>query len=509
MANAARKLASGSALRFTNLVGAALVSVLIMPFVVRTLGDRMYGVWALVGTFIGYYGVLDLGLAKATSRYLAGALGSNDQEECNRVFNTGLRLYLGLGGLVLVGTTVGALLAPLFCKNPQDASLFAKLIVILGLNLSLQFPLRIFTGALEGHLRFDRTASLDLVTLALRTALIILVLKAGYGVVGLAWVIFVSWLPSLALTVYFTKRELPFLRCDFKSYWRKQTARMLFSYSFYSFVSQMADILRFQVDNLVVAGVVGLAAVTHYSVGGKLARTYMDIVLALLGVFISVFSRKEGARDYEGLRRTFLFASRLSVCLSSFVGFGMVVWGRPFIERWMGPSYLDGYTCLAALAPGIMVSLWQSPSVSLMYGVSKHKFLALSSSVEGVINLVLSIVLARKYGIVGVALGTTLPLLASKIFVQPVYVCRIAGIGYLDYLRRMGRTILSVMVALILPSLLTLKFAAPDYTMLGLVGTVSALAYAATLWRLEFSPGETNLLRQVIWPRLAVKRGSE
>jgi O-antigen/teichoic acid export membrane protein len=184
-------------------------------------------------------------------------------------------------------------------------------------------------------------------------------------------------------------------------------------------------------------------------------------------------------------------------------------WGRPFIERWMGPSYLDGYTCLAALVPGTMVALWQSPSVSLMYGVSKHKFLAFSSAIEGVVNLALSIVLARKYGIVGVALGTTFPLLASKIFVQPVYVCRIAGIEYQNYLRRIGRTILSVVVALILPLLLTVRFAVPDYKVLSLVGTVSALAYAATLWRLEFSPSETNLLWQVIWPRLAVKRGGE
>jgi len=66
-----------------------------------------------------------------------------------------------------------------------------------------------------------------------------------------------------------------------------------------------------------------------------------------------------------------------------------------------------------------------------------------------------------------------------------------------------------VIVALVLPSFLTVKFVAPDYKMLSLVRTLSVLAYAATLWRLEFSPGETNLLRQVIWPRLAVKRGDE
>ena len=70
--NTARKLARGSMLRFLNLVAATLVSILIMPFVVRMLGDRLYGLWTLVAALIGFYGVLDLGLSRATTRYLAG-----------------------------------------------------------------------------------------------------------------------------------------------------------------------------------------------------------------------------------------------------------------------------------------------------------------------------------------------------------------------------------------------------------------------------------------------------
>src|ERR1700746_3645028 len=106
--NTARKLARGSMLRFLNLVATTLVSILIMPFVVRMLGDRLYGLWTLVAALIGFYGVLDLGLSRATTRYLAGALGSGDEDECNRVFNTGLRLYLMLGALVLAAAALGA-----------------------------------------------------------------------------------------------------------------------------------------------------------------------------------------------------------------------------------------------------------------------------------------------------------------------------------------------------------------------------------------------------------------
>jgi O-antigen/teichoic acid export membrane protein len=226
----------------------------------------------------------------------------------------------------------------------------------------------------------------------------------------------------------------------------------------------------------------------------------------LLGAFVSVFSRKEGAKDYEGLRRTFLFATRLSICLSSFVGFGLLAWGRPFFARWMGPAYLDGYTCLMALVPGLLVALWQAPSGALMYGISRHRFLAFTSVIEGIVNLALSILLARRYGIVGVALGTSIPMLLSKIFVQPIYVCRVAQIPISEYLRRAGRTLGSVAIALIVPGLLTARFVAPDYKVLCLIGGLSLAAYAAVLGILEFNAVESNLLRQAIWPRLAAKR---
>ena len=85
-----RKLASGSVLRTVNLLATALVSILIMPFVVHAIGDRMYGAWTLVAAIIGYYGTLQIGLTPAINRYMARALGAQDHEECNRVFNTAL-----------------------------------------------------------------------------------------------------------------------------------------------------------------------------------------------------------------------------------------------------------------------------------------------------------------------------------------------------------------------------------------------------------------------------------
>lgn len=504
MSHHARKLISGSVTRVANTVATALVSLLIIPFVVHALGDRMYGIWTLVATFVGYYGLVELGLSQAITRYLARSLGSLNPEECNRVFNTSLRIYLVLGGVVLLATAVLAWIAPLFCKTAEDASLFWRVILILGVSLALQFPMKVYKGVLEAHLRFDLTAGLDLLTLVIRTVFVVAIISLGYKIVGLAWVTLLTSIPSMALSVYYTHKQLPFLHVNAK-YWGMETARTLFSYSAYSFIAHVAYIVRFRVDFLVVAAFLGLTAVTHYSIADKLMQYFIEFLTALLGVFPSLFSRLEGAQDFEGIKRTFFFGTKLAVSTTSFFTFGFIVWGRPFITRWMGPSYADAYPVLVVLTIGLTFFLWQTASISLLYGTSRHKVLAILNSIEAAANLVLSLVLVRRHGMVGVALGTTIPITINTLLLIPAYVCRISKIDYFEYLKTLSRTVAVALVAMVLPALLSLKLAAPDYKSLLLVGTLSTILYALPMWLFEFTSTETRTLRQAIWP-LAVEK---
>lgn len=500
-----RKLASGSALRMSVTVSTAIVQFLMMPFIVHSLGDVMFGLWTLVSTFVGYYGVLEFGLSRAVSRYSAAALGAGNHDECNRVFNTALRIFLTLSGAVLLITGVIAALARHLVKNPVDAPLFWRIILLLGISFAIMFPTRVFSGLLEASLRFDRTASIDLITLVVRTALIIIALLLGYKVVGLALATLIANIPSVLLYIRALRADLPFLRLDSK-YWGWLTAKSLFSYSAFSFISQLAEILRYRVDNVVVAAFVGstqlvaLAAVTHYRIGGALAQYFFDLMLAIGGVFPAVFSRLEGARDFEGIKRTFFFATKITICVSSFIGFGLIAWGKPFIARWMGPSYEDSYPVLVTLVLGCVFTSSQGPSVGLLYGTSRHKFLALVNSIEGVSNLVLSIILARIIGIEGVALGTLIPMTISKLIVQPYYVCHTANIRYLEYLRRSGKMVAVVLGSLLVPLLLAQKLAAPNYKILTMLGILSAALYALPLWRFGFDPRERGVLRKALWP---------
>ena len=502
-----RKLALGSGLRVLLLAGTAIVSFFLMPFVVHSLGDRMYGIWTLVATFIGYYGLLDLGFSSAVTRYLAAGIGAGDHEDCNRVFNTSLVLFSLLAVAVLLVTAVLAAAAPVLSRTAADADLFRKLILILGLNLAVAFPFRAIIGTLNAALRYDITAGLELLTLLIRSALIVAVLLAGHKILGMAWATLVAGIPSMLLYLRLTRRALPFLRLE-KQYWGRHTAHRLFSYSAYTFIGQVADLLRFQVDNLVVAGFVSVAMVTHYSIAGTLVAYFINLMTAATGVFSSVFSRQSGANDQEGLQRTLLFATKLSVCMSTFIAFGLIAWGKPFIARWMGTPYLDAYPPLLVLTLGAMLALWQSPSVGLLYGISRHKFFALFNSLEGVANLILSLVLVRSYGLVGVALGTFVPMAITKIFIQPAYVCRVGGIPYRKYMLELGRTVGLLAISLIAPAVLSAYYVRPEYTSLVAIGAASLVLYCIPVLMFEFTPSETRVLQDSLLPRLAARRSA-
>ena len=503
MSKTARMLTKGSSLRSLYYLSHVVVSFFMTPFVVYSLGDRLYGFWAFVGVLVGYYGLLDLGLAEAVQRYIPGAVATEDYKGCNRIFNTALPLFLALGFAVFLVTLLAYLLSPFLAGmtgNQEDAALFGKIILILGINMAIEFPLRLFLGVLASQLRYDIMSALQLLTLFLRTALVVIVLLSGYQLIALALVTVLASIPQKILTVYFAKKNLPQVQYDRKE-WDFATARTLFGYSLYILVAKLADILRFNIDFVVVSTFIGLSAVTHYSIGSILAGHFMFFISSTIVVLLPVFSRLHGREDHENIKRVFFFANKISVYLSSFIGFGLIFWGRPFIERWMGPSYLDAYPVLFLLVLGFIFAFWQNPSFDLLLGTTGYRFVAAINIIEGVSNLVLSLILVRRFGLIGVALGTLIPMAIIKLIVQPIYVSRFLTVRYFEFVGRISRAISVVALALLCPALISIIFAAPDYRALIALSLISFTLYLPVLWFYGFDHSEAEIIRGVIFPK--------
>jgi hypothetical protein len=84
---------------------------------------------------------------------------------------------------------------------------------------------------------------------------------------------------------------------------------------------------------------------------------------------------------------------------------------------------------------GYVVTLAQYPSNVLICALNRHQALGWWTLAEGIINLVLSVHWAKSYGLVGVAMGTTIPMVFTAVILQPWYVLRILKLPAWHYLR--------------------------------------------------------------------------
>ena len=491
------RLISGTVLQMGNMVASAIAAFFLMPFVVHHLGDRIYGFWSLSSSFIVYYGLLDLGLSTAVSQYISIAIARKDDSECRAVFNTAFRIQLMLGVAAFLATAVLVACTPWFCHNRADVSAFREVIAILGTSAALSFPVRVYGGVLYTQFRFDIQSWLAILGLVLRTGLVVCVIWAGHGLLALAWATLFATLPVSVLQIWYARRESSWARIDIGKIELKR-AKSLFSYSIYSFMTSIADMLRFQIDPLVISGLIGLAAVTHYRVASIFAQYFIQILVFSVGMLQPVFSRMHGAGDKAGLERVFFFGTKLSVGLSVFFCFALIGWGKPFLARWMGMRYEDAYLPLVVLSVSVLLDVCQKPQVDLLFATFNHRSYAYLNTAEGLLNLAFSVVLARPLGVLGVALGTLIGAFIIRVVVQPWWVCKVTGYHYAGYMRFLNKNLLYCSAIMGAAMAVVAWGLRPSYVLLISSAICATLLYAIGSWTLVFDEREREQFRAAL-----------
>lgn len=482
-----------SFIRMTQFVLGISLSFFMMPWLVRHLGDRMYGLWTLVGSVLGYYGLIDVGLSSAVVRFISRAVGQDDKDEIRRVFCTAFYLFLTLG-LMTAGLTFGiAAFVKALVRNADDVVLFRSLLIILGLNFAFDFPVRAFNAVFTSTIRDDLSVGLSMIKTLLSTFFVVWMIAHGHGIVAMAAVsVTFSVMDSLArVRIAFLLEPAISIR---PRYFDRTRIRSLFGYSAYTFVGHIADLFCYKMDSLVTTLGVGLAAVTHFAVASRLVEYMTQSLSEMIRVVTPVFSQDEGRNDFHAIRRRFSFLMRLSVFFAVFTCGVAAFYGRHFLDTWMGPAYRDSYIVLLILIGGLFIRLMQFPAIPVLYGISKHKYYTYTNLIEGSVNLVLSLMWVERWGIRGVALGTAVPMAFISIFVQPWYVCRVLSIPLVHYVRRLindaGRAALCLAVGLV-PG----YFIARDsYASLVLCLVLQIATYWPLVFLLGFSPEEKRNL---------------
>jgi|GEM_PF-1444626 O-antigen/teichoic acid export membrane protein len=479
-----------------------LISVLMTPFMVLRLGKAGYGIVALISGLVGYSGILYFGLGAAVVKFVAEHHAREDYDELNATCSTIFGVYLAFGALCFVLAL--ALLGPLpyLFKIPVAHADDARIMLaLMGLGLLVQFPGSVYGGVLMGLERFDVMNKYNFVLLILRSAAVFTVLLVRPTVVLVGAVTMASLIAEQAFAYVYAKRTLPRLQLSLARFERARL-KVLFTFSGQSFLFTLSEKLINYTDEFVIAQARGPDAVTLYVIPLRLVDYARDALDKATLVLMPGVSATAARGDIAALQSLWRFGNKAVMCLVAPVALVFLMWGGHVLALWLGnESYgREGMPILFWLALAFIAQVaGRGIARPIFEGLGELSTPARITVAEGVVNLLLSIVLVRLWGVRGVAFATFLPAAVTGLAVMPWFVCKRLGTSYLKHL---GNTFLRTLPPLV-PCVALLRVAERYGFHLRLVpmaGTCLAVlvVYLFFAWWITFKAAD----RQVIMARL-------
>jgi O-antigen/teichoic acid export membrane protein len=459
------------------------ISFVLSPFLVHHLGDARYGLWGVIGSIIGYLGLLDLGIRVGVTRFVARHEAKGDREAANRLISTALALFSVVGVVAVVAGTMISLNLQRFARPSSDYLHEASVAVfIAGITMGLSLVSGVYGAVIGGLQRFDLLNTIDLSGEVLRAAAMFYFIGHGGGLITLATLQFCMVAVRGIAYVIATRRLQPWLQVA-RRFYDRATRQEILSFSAYTFILHASAMVLFSTDALVIAAIMPVAQVAFFVIGGNLAQVAMQVQSGVTRVIYPLISSKQASHGIDAASALMRKSVRLSTIIVLPIVLTFLTRGPTFIGLWMGPKYVStAGPVLQILAVGLCVYMsYQVLGISIM-ALGLHKGLVPAYIAEAVANLSLSFILGKTMGVTGVAWGTTIPQLIIALGFAPRFCRKALGVPAREYAMQAWIRPLAAMVPFAIVSYLVDRtWTAPNvFYFFGQVAIIMPVAFAGT-----------------------------
>jgi len=399
----------GKNLRFMvlNRIATVLVSFFLFPFIVRYTGQEIYGIYLIVMTVTGYFGIFDFGVMSALTKYVSEYNGKGDIKRINSIINASFSFYVIVGVIVAIVLFFIAEYFTFFFKiNLENVPIAKKLFTVAAISALFVWPSSTFRGTIEGLNLWSIEAIVNMCIQICNLITAFMVFNLGYGIIlffGCSQLFTI-----LGNTAYLivSKRKC---RLSFKfPYYDQNTLRHIFSFSLYMFLSSLLNLFLFQIHNIIIGYFISMSAVTIYAVAYNMQNYFRSINSTLGGPPWTVASEMEGKGDIDGQRKLLFKGTKYMTAI--FVPMVLIVFffAEPFIKYWMGPGFEE-----SVLPTRIIILFWIFNStleiaagmLSAKGVVKKPLYIQVWVAIT---NIIIGISLIKYIGISAIALGLTI-----------------------------------------------------------------------------------------------------
>jgi O-antigen/teichoic acid export membrane protein len=495
-----RRFVGGLGLGFLHTAIVTLVGLWLTPYLLRRLDQHDYGLWLLTLQMLFYLALTDVGIVALLPREVAFATGRAAEARADNlrrlIGETSRLVWWQMPFVVIVGAITWWLVS---ARWPALSGPFAVVVA----TFVVMFPLRISPAVLQGLQDLAFLGGVRLTAWVSSTVLTIVLVEARLGIYALS----AGWtslqILEAGLAWWRLRRRFPETLSGRLPSLSLRAALGHLGRGVWISVSQVAQVLVNGTDLLVIAGLLGPAAVVPYACTGKLvtllsnqAQLFMQMALPALSELRVSVPRSRMFEVTTSMSQFLLISSGAIACVVMTVNGAFVSW-------WVQPARYAGSGLTTLLVLGMLLRHWNVTAVYSLFCFGHERRLAITTALDGLVSVLAMRLLVPWLGLPGAALGSIVGTAAVSLPANMRALAREEGVSLSTAIRPLrpwfGRFALASGIVLLAVAWW------PDQGLLGraLLGLLVVLLYAVLMIPLLLRPPLGTMLAPRLLPWLA------
>jgi len=348
-----------------------LFALVLIPPLLKGLGEEKFGILNLVWMTIGYFGFFDFGIGRALTKTIAEKIGNSQFDEVPGIFWTSLFLMLIIS---VIGASVLVLLAPMLVyKSFNISEAFRSETLNTFYLLALSIPIVTTTAGIKGFLEaYQRFGIINIVRVVLGVFSFLVPLLCLLFTNSLVWIVLLLILVRLVVwSIYLAECFKANRNLKSRIYLKAQLVKTILKLSGWMTISNIIVPVFVNLDRFLIGTLVSATAITYYAIPYEVVSKLLIFPGAITAVLFPAFSASH--LNNPGFAKNLLLKAIKYIFLFFFpIVLLIITFANEGLNIWLGENYAMQSTLIMQLlvAGVIFISLAYIP-YSFLEGIGR------------------------------------------------------------------------------------------------------------------------------------------
>ncbi len=384
-----------------------IVGLWLTPYVLTFLSKAEYGVFAIFIDLIAWIALIEITNGVMQSK-LAHYYGTDKLYEAKKLASSAFWSQSVVAILILIISITLSFNLELIVDLKEPIPYLKEAFILIAIASSIDLVGRTYASIIVASKRIYIDNFINIFIFLFRVALMVMFLQAGYQILSLAIANLITSIIAVFIKLY-RVNKLGFSFPIHPKNISMEKISFLYSNGKWFTLGSLAGLLIFNIDRIIAGKVLGLEVVTIYIITLKLYDLSEKMLAKVIGISRPFIGDLYAKKEYKKLSELFIFMDQIYTFLAWGVGFGVLVLSSWFIEWWVGPGFYGGdllsFFMFLNFALQAMVMPKRAFLASTLYEVKKQNVVRL---MEGIFNLILSIILIHYFELIGLLIASVI-----------------------------------------------------------------------------------------------------